>query len=241
MDKSWQQARWPAPLAATIRPLAATGADRAAATTPPAAPVAAISLPFCRFCFAATPPPPCPALPARQPRSTRQPRSKDDRDLRTDRRHDLAASRCFHLRGAFSRSGTFVVLLKLRPPSDHPHNFSRFPLTIPAASARIMQQVCRILQLLGRSLTLLGESKCVEALLALLCFLIGMAIVLAVVTVLGHGIWLLAAAVFGAGRRSEPACDQSSRARRPRSCSGQCGKIVSWGRRLLPIVRSRSR
>jgi len=69
--------------------------------------------------------------------------------------------------------------------------------------------------------------RAMEILLGLLCFLFGLALVLAVIAVVGHGIWLMMAAMFGGGARPH-LDDQERRSRRrgDHACIG-CGEIVS--------------
>lgn len=66
-----------------------------------------------------------------------------------------------------------------------------------------------------------------EALLGLLCFLVSMAFLLAIVAVIGHGIWVAAASIFGSA--PPPARERPHRAHRRdhRVCFG-CGETVAW-------------
>jgi hypothetical protein len=67
----------------------------------------------------------------------------------------------------------------------------------------------------------------VEVLFGLLCFLIGTALVLAVVAVIGHGIWVMVAAIFSGGsRRRAIDGDRPSRRRAFQPCVG-CGEKMS--------------
>ncbi len=59
-----------------------------------------------------------------------------------------------------------------------------------------------------------------ETLVGLLCFFISMAALLAVVAVVGHGLWLMAAAFFS---RGEPSPIERNERKRPRVCVG-CGE-----------------
>src|SRR5437016_669774 len=76
-----------------------------------------------------------------------------------------------------------------------------------------------------------SEGASVEVLLGLLCFVILMAVVLAMVTVVGHGLWMMFAAMFGSAPR-EPKRERHAR-RGDRACLG-CGETVSWDDERCP-------
>jgi hypothetical protein len=63
----------------------------------------------------------------------------------------------------------------------------------------------------------------VEGLFALFCFLIGLAIVLGLVAVIGHGLWVLAAAIFSSHAEPLPAPDRRARRRRHAITCAGCG------------------
>ena len=63
----------------------------------------------------------------------------------------------------------------------------------------------------------------VEVLLALLCFCISLAVLLVIVAVVGHGIWLMAAAIFGGSKRHDDDVRRPAGRRLYRKCVG-CGE-----------------